>query len=267
VSKLPKANQFIDISDYGRPAAKAIAHLLKATTITPIHVTVAFTISGLLAIWCIVNGYAWAAAFFLILKSILDAADGELARVKETPSYTGRYLDSVADILLNALLLGTLWFLTDASFLYTLLAFLGMQLQGTIYNYYYVILRNRFDGDTTSRIFEKHPPLAMEGEKQQNVNILFFLYKGLYGIFDKAIYLFDRSAVKSTWFPNWFMTIVSLLGLGSQLLIISIFLVLGISEFIIPFFIFYTSMIFMIIATRKIFGRVVSDDTEHQLYS
>jgi hypothetical protein len=256
VSKLPKVNQFIDISDYGRPAARAITHLLKETAITPIHVTIAFTISGLLAIWCIINGFAWAAAFFLILKSILDAADGELARVKETPSYTGRYLDSVADILLNALILGTLWFLTNASFLYTVLAFLGMQLQGTIYNYYYVILRNRFDGDTTSRIFEKHPPIAMEGEKQRNVNILFFLYRGLYGFFDKAIYLLDRSAVKSIWFPNWFMTVVSLLGLGSQLLIISIFLILGLSEFIIPFFIFYTSMIFLIIATRKIFGQL-----------
>jgi CDP-diacylglycerol--serine O-phosphatidyltransferase len=255
VPKLPKDNQFIDISDYGRPAARALVHLIKGTKITPIHVTIAFSISGVFAIWCIINGYAWAAALFLILKSILDAADGELARVKETPSYTGRYLDSVADILLNALIFATLWYLTNASILYTLLAFVGMQLQGTIYNYYYVILRNRFDGDTTSRIFEKQPPIALEGETQRNVNILFFLYRGLYGAFDKAIYLLDRSAVKSIWFPNWFMTLVSLLGLGSQLLIMSIFLVLGLRDFIIPFFLFYTSMIFILIAIRKIFGR------------
>lgn len=210
-------------------------------------------LSGVLAICCIISGYVWAAAFFLILKSILDAADGELARVKETPSYTGRYLDSVADIVLNALIFTTLWYLTNASILYTLLAFLGMQLQGTIYNYYYVILRNRFNGDTTSRVFEKYPPVALAGEEQRNVNILFSLYRGLYGTFDKAIYLLDRSAVKSTWFPNWFMTIVSLLGLGSQLLIMSIFLILGLRDFIIPFFIFYTSMIFLIIAIRKVF--------------
>lgn len=254
MSKLPKANQFIDISDYGRPAARALVYFIKETKITPIHVTIAFSCSGIFAIWCIINGYAWAAAMFLILKSILDAADGELARVKETPSYTGRYLDSVADIILNALIFCTLWYLTNASFIYTLLAFLGMQLQGTIYNYYYVILRNRFDGDTTSRIFEKHPPTAFEGEKKRNVNILFFLYRGLYGLFDKAIYLLDRSAIKSIWFPNWFMTMVSLLGLGSQLLIMSIFLVLGLSEFIIPFFICYTSMIFILIAIRKFFG-------------
>ncbi|MEO9870947.1 CDP-alcohol phosphatidyltransferase family protein [Ekhidna sp.] len=253
MSKLPKDSRFIDISDYGRPVARAITLQLKDTSVTPIHVTIAFTISGMLTIWCMINGYAWSAAFFLILKSILDAADGELARVKNTPSYTGRYLDSVADITLNALIFGTLWYLTSASILNTVLAFLGMQLQGTIYNYYYVILRNRFNGDTTSRVFEKKPPVALLGEKQRNVNILFFLYRGLYGVFDKAIYLLDRSAVKSTWFPNWFMTIVSLLGLGSQLLIISIFLILGLRDIIIPFFICYTSMIFFIVAVRKVY--------------
>ncbi|MGW8121819.1 CDP-alcohol phosphatidyltransferase family protein [Roseivirga echinicomitans] len=255
MSKLPKANRFIDISDYGRPAAKAIAYALKETAITPIHITFAFMVSGLMAIWCIINGFVWAAACFLILKSILDAADGELARVKETPSYTGRYLDSVADIVLNALILFTLWQLTNDSAFQTILAFLGMQLQGTVYNYYYVILRNRFHGDTTSRVFETHTPVALEGEKQRNVNLLFFLYKAFYGLFDKAIYLLDRSAVKSTWFPNWFMTIISLLGLGSQLLIISIFLVLGLKELIIPFFIGYTAMIFLVIGIRKAFSR------------
>ena len=259
--KLPKVNQFVDISDYGRPAARALTYFLKETAVTPIHVTIAFTFSGILAVWCIINGYVWAAACFLILKSILDAADGELARVKATPSYTGRYLDSVADILLNALIFVTLWYLTDISILYTLLAFIGMQLQGTIYNYYYVILRNRFNGDTTSRIFEKDPPTALAGEKQRHVNILFFLYRGLYAVFDKTIYLLDRSAVKSVWFPNWFMTIVSLLGLGSQLLIISIFLVLGLRDFIIPFFIGYTSMIFILIAIRKVFGKAASTES------
>ena len=102
MSKLPVAHQFIDLSDYGRPAAKLIANALKHTAFTPIHVTIAFIISGLMAVFCIIEGYYWLAAFFLIFKSILDAADGELSRVKQQPSYTGRYLDSVADIILNA---------------------------------------------------------------------------------------------------------------------------------------------------------------------
>jgi len=82
MSKLPKKHQFVDLSDYGRPVAKIIANSLKSTKFTPIDVTITFVISGLIAVYCIVEGYYWAAAFFLILKSILDAADGELARVK-----------------------------------------------------------------------------------------------------------------------------------------------------------------------------------------
>ena len=94
------------------------------------------------------------AAIFIILKSIIDAADGELSRLKNQPSYTGRYLDSVCDIILNFMILGSILWITNGSIFYMLLAFFGMQLQGTLYNYYFVILRNKLDGDTTSRIFE-----------------------------------------------------------------------------------------------------------------
>jgi CDP-diacylglycerol--serine O-phosphatidyltransferase len=253
MSKLPKEHQFLDLSDYGRPIARVIASSLKNTKYTPVDVTIAFVISGLIGVFCMVKGYYWAAAFFLIFKSILDAADGELARVKETPSYTGRFLDSVSDIILNFIIFMTLWQVTEASFLMAFLAFFGIQLQGTLYNYYYVILRNRFDGDTTSRVFEDKTPIALPGEKQKNVNTLFFLYKLLYGIFDKIIYALDRNASKGKPFPNWLMTLISTFGLGFQLLLISIFLVLGFKVFIIPFFIGYSVLIFVFILIRKVF--------------
>ncbi|HBK84317.1 MAG TPA: CDP-alcohol phosphatidyltransferase, partial [Flavobacterium sp.] len=75
---------------------------------TPIHVTLLFGISGLIAIICIITQNYFAAGFFLILKSIIDAADGELARIKKTPSYSGRYLDSLFDITLNFLIFATI---------------------------------------------------------------------------------------------------------------------------------------------------------------
>ncbi len=252
MSKLPKQNQFFDLSDYGRPIAKVIAGSLKNTAFTPIHVTIAFILSGLIAITCMLNHYYWAAAFFLVLKSILDAADGELARIKKTPSYTGRYLDSVSDIVLNLLILITVWYVTNGSILYALLAFFGIQLQGTLYNYYYVILRNKYDGDTTSRIFEDKTPKALKGEKQQNVDILFGLYTVFYGIFDKIIHRIDSGAVTSKNLPNWFMTAVSTFGLGFQLLIIGFMLALGLKDYIIPFFIGYSFFIFVFIAVRRL---------------
>jgi len=253
MSKLPKKHQFIDLSDYGRPIARIIAINLKSTSFTPVDVTIAFVISGLLGIYCMAVGQYWFAAFFLIFKSILDAADGELARIKETPSYTGRFLDSVSDIILNFIIFMTLWYITDTNLGLTLLAFLGIQLQGTLYNYYYVILRNRFNGDTTSRIFEDSTPIALPGEKQKNVTILYFIYKFLYGIFDEIIYALDRNAPKGKPFPNWLMSLISTFGLGFQLLIISVLLVLGLKAIIIPFFIGYSLLIFIFIGIRRIF--------------
>jgi phosphatidylglycerophosphate synthase len=251
MSKLPKKHSFIDLSDYGRPIARFIANSLKNTSFTPIHVTIAFIIAGFFAIYCMLNASYWLAAFFLITKSILDAADGELARVKNKPSYTGRYLDSVADIFLNVLFFITIWYITNTSIWICVLSFIGLQLQGTLYNYYYVILRAKHKGDTTSRVFENKTPRAFEGEKQNHVNVLFSLFKLLYGVFDKSIYLLDRNANKSAAFPNWFMTCISTFGLGFQLFIIAVMLVLGLKGLILPFFLIFTLMIPAFIGIRK----------------
>jgi len=253
MSKLPKEHKFIDLSDYGRPIARVIAISLKNTSFTPIHVTTWFIISGLTAVYCMINGHYYLAGFFLILKSILDAADGELARVKNTPSYTGRYLDSVADIILNALFFTTIGYLTETSFIICFLAFCGLQIQGTLYNYYYVILRNKFEGDTTSRVFENETPKALKGEKQRSVTILFSIYKILYGVFDRIIYALDSKASKGKTLPKWLMTSVSTFGLGFQLLIIAIMLATGLISYILNFFLIYTVMVFVFVGIRKVF--------------
>lgn len=241
----------MDLSDYGRPVAKVIAKSLKHTSFTPIHVTIMFVIAGIIAVACLLNHYYWATLFFLLLKSVLDAADGELAREKKTPSHTGRYLDSVSDIILNLLILITIWHVTDGSLLLTLAAFFGIQLQGTLYNYYYVILRNKHHGDTTSRVFETDTPTALKGESQKNVDILFYLYTLLYGVFDRIIYKLDRKAVHGEHLPSWFMTAVSTFGLGFQLLLIGCMLVMGLDQYIVPFFIGYSVFILIFIGIRR----------------
>jgi phosphatidylglycerophosphate synthase len=254
MSKLAAEEKFFDFSDYGRPIAKLFVNQLKFTRVTPIHVTLLFGICGLIAIYCILKGWYFFAGLFLVLKSIIDAADGELARVKNTPSYTGRYLDSIFDILLNFFFLMAICYVSKTTLSATLLAFIGIQLQGTLYNYYYVILRNKsVGGDATSKIFEYKSPRAFFGESQQSVNILFTIYSFLYGGFDKLIHFLDQDAYKVKTFPNWFMTLVSFYGLGFQLLSIAIMLQFGWIEYIIPFFIFYTLFVFVLIIIRNIF--------------
>ncbi|MEK8180147.1 CDP-alcohol phosphatidyltransferase family protein [Flavobacterium buctense] len=253
MSKLAAQDKFLDLSDYGRSFGRFFALQLKDSRFTPIHVTLLFGLSGLIAIYCIlVHQYLWA-GFFILLKSGIDAADGELARLKNTPSYSGRYLDSVFDIILNFMFLMAICYVSETSIWFTLLAFIGLQLQGTLYNYYYVILRNKsVGGDSTSKIFEYKTPKALPGESQKSVNILFSIYQIVYGTFDKIIHALDAEAYKVKTFPNWFMTLLSLYGLGFQLLIIAVMLPLGWIELIVPFFIAYTILIFALIGIRKV---------------
>lgn len=253
MSKLSAKEKFIDVSDYGRPFAVVFAKRLINTKATPVQVTYLFGLCGLIAVYCIIQGYFVAAAVFLILKSVIDAADGELARLKNIPSYTGRYLDSIFDIILNLLFLLSIWFITDYSIWMTLMAFACLQLQGTLYNYYYVILRhNTKEGDRTSKIFETETPTAYSRESQKTVNILFTIYRLCYSVYDKIIYWFDEDARRAKPFPKWFMTLVSFYGLGFQLLIISFMLVAGLVEYIIPFFIAYSILIAVFIPIRRV---------------
>ncbi|MBT8320407.1 MAG: CDP-alcohol phosphatidyltransferase family protein [Eudoraea sp.] len=253
--KLPVQYRFLDLSDYGRPLAIRIAKALQHTRLTPIHVTLGFVLAGLLGIYCILNQFYLGAVFFLILKSILDAADGELARLKNRPSYTGRFLDSVSDIILNLLIVLSIWYVTDGSVWLAILAFIGLELQGTLYNYYYAILRNRHQGDTTSRIFETEIPTAHEGEAQKHVNLLFRLYQICYGGFDKIIYALDSKASTARHIPNWLMTAVSTFGLGFQLLLIGLMLVVGLDVYILPFFLSYSTFILVFIGLRRLINR------------
>lgn len=254
MSKLAAEDKFLDLSDYGRPFAKLFANQLKNTRLTPIHITLLFGVCGLVGIYCILQNHYFLASFFIILKSIIDAVDGELARVKNTPSYVGRYLDSVFDIILNLLFFITICYVSKTPLWLTLIAFFCIQLQGTLYNYYYVILRNKsIGGDKTSQIFEDKSPQALAGESQKSVDILFRIYTIVYGLFDKIIHTLDSNAYKVKTFPNWFMTLVSLYGLGFQLLLIAVLLSLGWIEMIVPFFIIYSVLILFLIGIRKVY--------------
>ncbi len=88
-----------------RPIAGLIVRPLYHTPVTPNQVTVAAMISGFVAAVCYaVGGASWTllAGLFLWAKDILDSADGQLARAKGMYSRSGRFLDSIGDLVVNA---------------------------------------------------------------------------------------------------------------------------------------------------------------------
>ena len=127
MSKLPSEYQFLDLSDYGRPFGKAIAKQLQHSRFHAVHVTFLFVFTAVVSLGFLWQGYPIVAAVLLVLKSIIDAADGELARLQNRPSYIGRYLDSVSDILINLCLILSIGYLTNTPIWIALLAFASLQ--------------------------------------------------------------------------------------------------------------------------------------------
>ena len=235
MKKLGEQYQFVDLSDYGRPLSDLIAKALQNTKVTAIHLTLLFGFVGTIAFYAILGGHHKTVLLLLILKSIIDGADGALARLKNQPSFTGRYLDSVFDILLNLLLLGGVWYVSDMHWLWWIGAFFSIQLQGTLYNYYYVILRNRISGgDNTSKVFEYRVPKALPGESQTSVNVMYYSYKICYSLFDRVVHALDPQAYQEALPQRWLMTLVSIYGLGFQLLLLGLALIWLPYQWILP---------------------------------
>lgn len=253
MAKLPPKYSFIDVSDYGRKPGRWFAEQLKDTPYTPIDVTTLFIIFGLCSIFFIFMEWYVLAGIGIVLKSIIDAADGELSRLQNRPSYVGRFYDSLSDFFLNFLILFAIYWKAEDSFLLFLSAFFVIELQGTLYNYYYVILRHKAHGDQTSRIFEIETPKALPVDNQKTVNRLFKIYQWTYGNFDKIIYAVDRKAAQCKPFPKWFMTFLSIYGLGFQLLLIALFLIFGGISYLLSFLVAYSIFLFLFIGVRKTF--------------
>jgi hypothetical protein len=62
----------------------------------------------------------------------------------------------------------------------------------------------------------------------------------------------DKNASDSPPFPKWFMTLVSMYGLGFQLLFMAAMLAFKLEAYVIPFFIGYSVLILVFVGLRKL---------------
>jgi archaetidylinositol phosphate synthase len=105
-----------------RPLAHLVVLALLPLRVPPPAVVLAATGTGIAAAVEISRGDFIGAALLLQLKTVLDNADGQLARAAGRVSVLGRYLDSESDLLVNAVLFVALgyatgrWWLAAASF-------------------------------------------------------------------------------------------------------------------------------------------------------
>ena len=76
----------IDLSDWGRPLARMVAKRLKNKPISVIQVTNLHLLLTIYCSWLILNDSTVVACALLIIKGVIDAVDGELARIRNKPS-------------------------------------------------------------------------------------------------------------------------------------------------------------------------------------
>jgi archaetidylinositol phosphate synthase len=91
-----------------RPLAHPLVLLCARLRVPPPAVVVAAGAAGLAAAFELGRGSLVVAALLVQLKTLLDNADGQLARLTGRTSAFGRYLDSEVDLLVNAALLAAL---------------------------------------------------------------------------------------------------------------------------------------------------------------
>ena len=212
-----------DLSDWGRPIARFFANLLKDTKISVLMVTNFHLLLSIFCAWLILQEYIIEGCILLVIKGVVDAIDGELARIRERPSHVGRYWDTIADTL--GLILVTYAFGQYLGWtgVYISGIVVAVLFQYSLFNHFSVRARGLGLGDDTSRIDEKVCPVAKPWEKQIHVNFLHKIYLVGFSWQDQIINLTTGKGSKNLSFE---LTVSSILGYGFQSIII---LILGLS--------------------------------------
>ena len=91
-----------------RPVAHLVVLALAPLRVPPPAVVLAAAAAGFAAAVELALGHLIVAALLVQLKTVLDNADGQLARVTGRVTVFGRYLDSECDLLVNAALFAAL---------------------------------------------------------------------------------------------------------------------------------------------------------------
>jgi len=256
--KIDTNKDFLDVSSvFGNAVALLFVRIIYNTVLTPIHVTFLALVSGVAGVFFIYSDGTVnliIGALLIQVKNIFDAADGSLARARNTPSRIGRFLDSVVDFFIGLLLFLAIGFNLSkgntAVYLWPLvtLAFLCSMIQCSYYVYYniqYLLVARQ--KDSASRADESFTDDDMcvysEPYKQKILQCLQHLFLLFYGWQDKFVKLVDHASLGllkryprvvpcNIDMVEWYdqkkiLQLNSVLGLGTQLFLMSFMVAIG----------------------------------------
>jgi archaetidylinositol phosphate synthase len=200
-----------------RPLSNALVPGLRRLGIPPHAVVLANAATGLCAALVLARGELVAAAVLLQVKTLLDNADGQLARVTGQVTLVGRYLDTIADLVVNAALFAALGYFTGLPVL-AFAAFVALT----------VVLAADFNATELYRQAQGIPtsqPPATGGRVER---VLRGMYGVVFGPLDRVLRAFAARRFDGRGgYDRFTVTALANLGLTTQLVVLGLCLVLG----------------------------------------
>ncbi len=195
-----------------RPLAYVLARALLPTPISPNLVTIASMVSGVSAAALIVSfdtphHFQWA-ALCAFLSTVLDCADGQLARLRKTSSVIGRMLDGTADVIVSgAILVGGGYYIVQKygstpayaalGIAFTLLCGVATSIQTTLFDHYKTVFMKL--GVPGFKEAESYPEARRRYAAQTSftpvTRLAWFLYLQFVGNQSRTVRKFDPHTV------------------------------------------------------------------------
>ena len=206
-----------NLSEWGRPLARILAKFLEKKPVSVIQVTNVHFLLSLFSAWLIFKGYPVEGCFLLIVKGVIDAVDGELARLRERPSHVGRYWDTVADTIGLIAVMFAFGIVLEWDITLTSVMIVATLLQYSLFNHFSILIRTMGSGDSTSRIDERVRPVAYPWESQRGVNFFHTIYVVFFSWQDSLV---SKISGKGSEKLSFELTVSSFLGYGMQSIVI-----------------------------------------------
>jgi phosphatidylglycerophosphate synthase len=196
-----------------RPLAHLVVLALLPLRVPPPAVVLAGAAAGFASAVEIARGDYVLAAVLLVLKTVLDGADGALARASGRITAFGRYLDSECDLLVNAALFAAIGYATGRWFLAMVVFLASTIVLSVSYNLRRLYLRDRGIGEE---------PLQVTGLAARAARRF---YELVYAPQDRAVEWFVRRYHVT--YDSRALTVLHNLGLATQHTVIAACLVLA----------------------------------------
>lgn len=215
-----------------RPLASIIVWILYPTSVTPNQLTISAILVGLASAIAYCEGSTSGivlGGFLIMLKDILDDADGQLARVKQMYSRRGRFLDSIGDVVVNLFVFGAITFTLYRQYpsiltiLLGITSFLGITLRVSYHVFYQVSYLHLEECYTMNRLTEEITDEDRRGDPvAYRLQMIFTL---IYGWQDRLMLKIDNwcrgqitnNAVMVKWYGDRIgLRLSGIMGFGTE---------------------------------------------------